>query len=99
MAALELNTQVKNEHLSKIGDSWAVRAVKRVYEQAKSEGKSVEEIAKKRFGSFEKFKSMEAKLENPEQPKEEKVKNSISKSDSKERSKVSSGSGWKTKDR
>ena len=49
--------------------------------------------------SVEKFKSMEAKLENPEQSKEEKANNSMSKSESNERTKVSSGSGWKTKDR
>ena len=96
LAALELNTDIKKEHMSKIGDSWTARAVKRVYEQAKSEGKTVEEIAKKRFGSYEKFKSMEAKLENPE-PKEESSKGSSS--EITDRSKVSSSSGWKTKER
>ena len=55
-----------NEQNVKIGDggaSWLRRAFKRAEEQAKAEGKSIEEVAEQRWGSLENFKKLLDKAE------------------------------------
>ena len=79
------------------------RAVDRVYAQAKLEGKSVEEIASKRWGNMDKFNEMLGKLQKYEQGSEKQEEQPFKQplpSDRKEASRmVASKSGWKTSER
>ena len=79
------------------------RAVDRVYAQAKLEGKSVEEIASKRWGNMDKFNEMLGKLQKYEQGSEKQEEQPFKQplpSDRKEASRmVASKSGWKTFER
>ena len=75
------------------------RAVDRVYAQAKLEGKSVEEIASKRWGNMDKFNEMLGKLKKYEQGSERQEKQPLP-IERKEASRmVASKSGWKTSER
>merc|ERR1712223_1090039 len=51
------------------GNSWIERAYHRIKEQAEREGKSVEEVAKERWGSLDKFKSLLGKIEEDKKAK------------------------------
>ena len=95
LAQRELNPSVRAQHQEKVSNSnksleMIKRAVKRTQEQAQIEGKSVEEIAAKRWGSIEKYKEMLAKIENVERERRSPSREESSSS----RAKVSSG--WKT---
>ena len=74
-----------------VGNSWVERAYHRIKDQAEREGKSVEEVAKERWGSLDKFKSLLGKIE------EDKAKVHNAKEDLRQESK--SRTGWKTDSR
>ena len=75
---------------SPLGNSWIERAYQRIKEQAEREGKSVEEVAKERWGSLDKFKSLLGKIE------EDKAKVLDTKEDGLRKESKSRTTGWKT---
>ena len=75
------------------GNSWIERAYHRIKEQAEREGKSVEEVAKERWGSLDKFKSLLGKIEEDKKAKVDENKKEDIRSESKSRT------GWKTDSR
>ena len=96
MSRLELNPTLRKEYQQKSKGSENIammkRAVERVYDQAKFEKKSVKDIATARWGSYEKFLQMEAKISEYEKAGDSGLIESSRKSSESSRP----SSGWKT---
>ena len=86
------STSSKDETDKNKSNSWIERAFQRAKEQAKREGRTIEEVAKERFGSLDKFKNLLSKSQSDG--------SSSSRRESKEDYRSSSSrSGWKTEAR
>ena len=105
LAERELNPTLREEYKQKSSSqgtssslSMLKRAVERVYEQAEFEGKSIEEVATHRWGSFQKFKDMEKKV-NAAQDNESQTRQREEEDSPKRIDRVASKKGWKTEAR